>query len=468
MLKTLLVDIPRECQSSQKSGADRATTPLAPIAACNMRGPSIHIALVVLLLASLADAQTLTGTVRNSTTGKPAGGDELILFNLSRGMEESGRIKADAKGNFSFTLDDAQSPHLLRAIHDGVTYHRMAPPGTTSIAIEVYDAARKVDGVGVIADIMRIQTAEGRILVTRDFGVRNASNPPRTQMSERNLEFYVPDGAQFIGGSATATSANGTPLKAAPLPEREKNRYSFIFPLRPGFTHFEVAYQLPYSGSANLDPRSIYPVQNFVVILPKAMQFHAAAGSEDFKLMNDSNQPDANVQVAANTKGGQNLGFNISGDGALETGQQSGTQGSGKREQGSPGGASGSSNSRPGGGLGPPIDAPDPLQEYRWWILGSCAAVMLIGSIYAASRRQSTTPALRHKDFNRANVGTVEGTRAFVGARTNNPMEGIKEELFQIELEHKRGQISQSEYEKAKSALDQTLARALKPQTQKA
>lgn len=469
MMKALLRIIAREYLSNEKARTERATAPLASTAVGTARGASIHIALVVLLLASLAAAQTLTGTVRNSTTGKPSGGDEVILFNLGRGMEESGRIKADAKGNFSLKLDNTESPHLLRAIHDGVTYHRMAPPGTTSVAIEVYDVARKVDGVGVVADIMRIQTTQGHIVVTRDFGVRNASDPPRTQMNERNLEFYIPDGAQLISDSATATSENGNPLKTTPLPERDKNRYSFIFPLRPGFTHFEVSYQLPYSRSANLDPRSIYPLQNFVVILPKAMQFHATPGSAGFKVMNSPNQPDASVRVAANTKGGQNLGFNISGDGALETSQQRGPEGSAKGEQSSTGGTSGTSDSRPGGGLGPPIDAPDPLQKYRWWILASFATAMLLGSIYVASRRRPTTRALRHKDFNGPGDGTGEGTRTFVRARPNsNLMEGIKEQLFQIESKHKQGQISQSEYERAKAALDQTLSRALKLRTQKA
>ena len=46
-------------------------------------------------------------------------------------------------------------------------------------------------------------------------------------------------------------------------------------------------------------------------------------------------------------------------------------------------------------------------------------------------------------------------------------MEGLKEELFQLELEHKQGQISQPEYEKAKAALDATLERALRRQAQK-
>jgi hypothetical protein len=34
--------------------------------------------------------------------------------------------------------------------------------------------------------------------------------------------------------------------------------------------------------------------------------------------------------------------------------------------------------------------------------------------------------------------------------------------LFQLEIEHKQGQISDQEYATAKSALDQTLARAIK------
>jgi hypothetical protein len=484
VLKTLLHVIPKERASSQKVGTRRAPAPLAPTAASNESGASIRFVLVVLLLTSFAAAQTLTGKVNNSTTGKPSDGDEVVVFRLGQGMEESGRTKTDAAGQFSFKLDDPQALHLVRAIHQGVTYHRVALPGTTSVAIEVCDVAKRVEGIQVVVDIVRIQTAQGHILVTRDFGVRNTSNPPRTQMNERNLEFYVPDRAHIIGDSATATSENGNPLKSPPVPEREKNRYSFIFPLRPGFTHFEVAYQLPYSGSANLDPKSIYPLQNFVVILPKAMQFHAAAGSTGFKLMNYPNQPDASVRVAANTRGGQNLAFSISGEGALGTGQQSGTQRSGESEENSAGRAPrADSNKRPGGGLGPPSGAPDPLQKYRWWILGGSAAVLLIGGVWVASRQQSTTRAFRRQkvssslltpqqeegDYQPADASILETARAHGAARLSSVlMDGIKEELFQIEVERRQGQISQTEYEKAKAALDKTLARALRREAQQA
>jgi len=429
----------------------------------------------ILLLASLASAQTLTGTVKNSTTGKPSAGDDVVMFKLGQGMEESGRTKTDAKGQFSFKLD-SQSPHLIRAIHQDVTYHRMAPPGTTSVAIEVYDAAKKVDGIEVVADIMRIQAEQGQILVTREFGVQNTSNPQRTQMNERNLEFYIPDGAHVIDDSATATTEGGNPLKSAPVPEGEKNRYSFIFPLRPGLTRFEVSYQLPYSGSANLDPKSIYPLQHFVVMLPKAMQFNTAATSAGFKLINYPSEPTASVQVASNTTPGQNLAFKVSGEGTLETAQENGAQGTGEDGPTSAPGAQ--SSNRPGGGLGPPIDAPDPLQKYRWWILGGFAAVLLIGGVYVASRQQSAAGAVRSQragsimqeedDYEPAAVSVLQSRSSAVARPTSLLMEGIKEELFQLEVERKQGQISQADYEKAKSALDQTLDRALKREAQKA
>jgi hypothetical protein len=38
----------------------------------------------------------------------------------------------------------------------------------------------------------------------------------------------------------------------------------------------------------------------------------------------------------------------------------------------------------------------------------------------------------------------------------------LKDEIFQLEIEHKQGQISDQEYTKTKAALDETLARAIK------
>jgi hypothetical protein len=454
------------------------------------RAPRV-LSIIVLLLSSLASAQTLTGTVKNSTTGKPGAGDEVVLLSLGQGMEEAGRTKADAKGNFSFKLD-AQGPHLIRVIHQEVTYHRMAPPGTTSVEVEVYDVGKKVEGLEVVADIMRFQASQGQLQVERTFAVTNNSKPPRTQMNEHNLEFYVPDGATI--GEAQAMTAGGQPVKSAPVPEgaNARNKYAFLFPLRPGETRFNVVYTVPYTGSVNVDPKSVYPLEHFVAIAPKSMEFSAAPGT-NFQIAPFPGQPDANVEVASSAGLGQPLAFKLSGEGMLAPPAEDG----GQPSQG--GGSSAQSDNRPGGGLGPPIDAPDPLQKYRWYILGGFAAVLVVGGIFVASRQQAANRAAHSKgksvaslvdndndNDNEDDYAATEAparatsasnarpgdTRPQPAAPRSSPtsmlLEGLKEELFHLEVERQQGRISHQEYETAKSALDQTLQRALKREAQKA
>ncbi len=80
--------------------------------------------------SAAASANTLTGTVTNGTTNKPSAGDDVILIKLAQGMEEAGHTKTDATGKFNLTIEDDGQPHLVRVIHQDVTYHEMAPPGT--------------------------------------------------------------------------------------------------------------------------------------------------------------------------------------------------------------------------------------------------------------------------------------------------------------------------------------------------
>lgn len=432
--------------------------------------PIAKFILTVLLFSAIAEAETLTGSVKNVTTAKPAAGDEVILMNLSQGMVEAGRTKTDARGNFSFKLDDAQAPHLVRALHQSVSYHRMVPPGTTSLNVEVYDAGKQIDGIEVVADIMRLQVEHEELQVKREFAVQNSSKPPRTQVEEHNFEFYIPEGAKIVEGSAA--TEHGNPLKSPPVSESEKNRYSFEFPLRPGTTHFQVIYKLPYSGSASIDPRSLYPLQHFLAIVPKSIEFSPAPGA-NFKPMNDPNQPDANVQIASATAAGQTLAFKIAGVGTLQPRVEGGgTQGDN---------AVATRESRPGGGLGPPIDAPDPLQNYRWYILGGMAAALLVSAIHVARRRQASSRMFPPRRFeeDESVVPLAKAPPGSAGKSSVTPSQShnlqpssvamllseLKEEMFNLELERKRGDISQQEYEKVSAALGLMLDRALKHET---
>lgn len=425
------------------------------------------IALALALSSVLSTAQTLTGHVKNGTSNKSAAGDEVVLLSLGQGMEESGHTKTDAQGNFHFKLDNSGGPHLIRAIHQGVTYHAMVPPGTTSVDVTVYDVSKKLDAISLTADVMRFQARGNELQGIRLFAVNNTSDPPRTQMSDQSFEFYLPEGAQVDQGMAM--TSGGQPLNTVPTPEKEKNRYAFDFPLRPGETQFQVGFHLAYTGALAVDPKVLYPAQHFVVMLPKSMQFTASPGTP-FQAMQDPRQADAIVQVASNTKAGEPLGFKISGTGVLsQPDENAGAPGpapEGNQQAGN--GRAVAPDARPGGGLGPPIDAPDPLEKYRWYLLGGFGVLLAAGAIFILSRSGKPVPV---PDFVASDItvpsAPVGPAKSRSATRSAVLLEALKEELFQLELDRRQGNISQQEYDKAKQALDQTLDRALKRETAK-
>jgi hypothetical protein len=438
----------------------------------------LALAAIVALSLSMASAaaQTLTGTVTNGTTNKPAAGDEVIIINLANGMDVGGTTKVDSAGKFSFKVT-VPGPHLIRAVHQGVTYHQMAPPGVNTADVQVYDVATKVTDLSVTADVLRFQADSGTMQGIRLFVVSNTSSPAKTQMNDHNFEFYLPAGAKIE--QLQARSPNGQPISADAVPQAEKNRYAIAFPLRPGETQFQVEFTLPYSGEIKIDPKPLYSAQHLVIVLPKTMQFKAANPSS-FQSMQDPNQGDSNVEVAQQTKPGQSLGFTLKGNGVIT--ESPGETASGAAQQQEPpqgrdnrSSDNRSSDNRPGGGLGAPIDAPDALQKYRWPILFGFAVLLAIGG-WVVTKRQTgasvaaTSPAKPGAASSvnsaavRPTVTPATSAASPPAAKSSMLLEALKEELFQLEVERKQGKITPADYEKAKAALDQTLERALKRQ----
>ncbi|MGA3089122.1 MAG: hypothetical protein ABSD75_10950 [Terriglobales bacterium] len=417
---------------------------------------SALVAVIVSLTLGSAVAQTLSGTVTNGTTGTPAVGDQVLLINLANGMDVAGTAKVDGSGKFSFPLSGAPGPHLIRAIHQGVTYHQMAPPGVNTADVQVYDVVPKVAGLTVTADVLRFQADSGSMQGIRLFVVNNASTPPKTQMNDHNFEFYVPDRAKIE--QVQARAPNGQPIAAQAVSQSEKNRYTIAFPLRPGETQFQVEFTLPYTGEIKIDPKPLYPAEHLVVVLPKTMQF-TAANPPSFQSMQDPNQGDSNVEVARGTKPGQPLSFTLKGNGVItESPGETASGAAQQQDQQTPQGRENrSGDNRPGGGLGAPIDAPDPLQQYRWPILGGFAVLLAFGGWMVTKRQAATSVAA-----DGASAVTLSPTAGASAAKSSTLLEALKEELFQLEIEIKQGKITSEEYEKAKAALDQTLDRALR------
>src|SRR5260370_10349846 len=169
--------------------------------------------------------QTLSGSVAKGTPNKPAVGDEVILINLTTTMEIAANTKADSNGKFSFKLTGGAGPHLIRAVHQGVTYHQIAPPGVRSVDVNVYDVATKVSGLTVTADVIRFQADSGSMQGVRLFVVNNHSSPAQTQMNDHNFEFYVPPGAKVE--QIHAHAPNGQPTSSEAAPPAAKNPYAF-------------------------------------------------------------------------------------------------------------------------------------------------------------------------------------------------------------------------------------------------
>jgi hypothetical protein len=398
----------------------------------------ISLLAALLVLTAVASAADLTGTVVNGTTSKPAAGAEVVVMSLSQGgMDETGRTRTDSGGRFTLPIANAQTPNLVRVVHQGVSYHKMAPPGTSSVELKVYDTAKKVDGITPTVEVHRYQTNGSSLEVLRLVAVKNTSNPPKTLAAERTLEISLPPDAQV--DSAAVQSPGGQPITTSANPG-EKGKYYFNSPLRPGETRFEIAYRLPYKGEAVIEPKFAARLEHFVVMLPKSMQFQAKAGN--FQPLNDDS---ANVQVSSAVAPGQRLAFVVKGTGTLADSQPQGGQ---TAQGGTQGGAE--MGGRPGGGLGAPSDLPDPLAKWRWYILGGFALVLSAGAVYVIRR-----PAAERVPPGRA---AVPAQPAYNG---NPTLAAFKEELFQLEVDRQQGTISAQEYAEAKAALDRTMKRVL-------
>ncbi len=407
------------------------------------------VAVLCLIVPGVVRADSLTGTVTNRTTGKPAAGVTVTLVDPMGGMAEVATVKSDAQGRFKLTAEAAKGPRLARAERGGVNYFHMITPGTASVELEVYDAAEKVEGIAGSADVLKMQSEGGNLQVAELFAITNQSAPPRTLAAKHTFEFVVPDGAQV--DNASAQGPNGQPIPVTPEATGEKNHYAFAYPLKPGETRFQVSYHLPYSGKASFTPRLTLDFEHYVLATPSAMMI-APANAKQYQTMKD--QPGMNVQISLHAKKGDDLAFTLSGTGAFR-------EEAAADEGGGP--AMGAQDNRPGGGLGKPIDALDALAVTHWYTPWGILAILLILLIGGGIWTHENTR------LEQMQVAVATALPASANATTVNPatvgsdalMTGLKDELFQLELDRQQGKISPEEYASARSALEQTLQRAV-------
>lgn len=424
------------------------------------------LALLALSLPALA-ATPITGTVTNKTTGKPAAGDTVTLIRLAQGMQEATHTTTDASGHYTLQVPD-DGLHLVRVTHDLANYFRPAPAGTTTVDLDVFNAAAHVKGLVSEAQVMRIESdASGTSLrVVENFFLKNDSNPPLTQFSRDPFDFWLPPGATVEG--AAAQSPDGMPVRQAPVPLGDPNHFTFLFPIRPGETRFQITFRLPYTGRLDFAPRLSMPTDTIAIMLPKSMTFKPATGAP---YTNVDDEVNAQTFVARSVSPTSPLGFSLSGTGQLPRDAGSPDQGAQAANpaaaQGAPQGPEAAqpatADTRPGGGLGNPLDEGgnrDPWSKYKWWIL-SGLALLLAAAAGIFLRKPSATSAPLPAPLPAGPLTPAATPQNPGQTHSAQLLHALKEELFALETDHLQQRISTDDYLAQKAALELILRRAL-------
>ena len=149
--------------------------------------------------ATAAGAGTVTGTVRNGTTGKPAASVEMILIQLQGGMQPVANTKTDAEGHYKFDNPSlGAAPMLLRAVYRGVNYHEPVTPGQDHGRRAGFEPTDKPSAFAVTAHAIILQPDGSDLDVGEEYNITNKTQPPLAYYrADGSFLFSLPAGAQL-------------------------------------------------------------------------------------------------------------------------------------------------------------------------------------------------------------------------------------------------------------------------------
>jgi len=408
------------------------------------------------LLAGVAHAGTLHGTVKNGTTGKTAAGVEVILIQLQGGMQPVANTKTDAQGQFSFdnpTL--GTGPMLVRAVFHGVNFHQPATPGKTEMEIDVFDPTQDAKTISVPTHIVIFQPNGPRLVVGEEYSVLNNANPKQAYFrADGNFEFALPDGAQLQ--QAAAWGPSGMPVVQSTI-DKTKNRYAIAYAFRPGESGVRFSYEVPYPGNAaTIKIPTVYPEAKLLVL-----------GAPTLQIAGDG--------LEAN---GQEQGMNIYGRGPLAKDSVYSVSVSGTAP---PPNARGGGDSDGGGQQGqdgapagqvPVTQIPGRLDVLKWPLVVGFLGLFALGAIFLARRPVAvvagvpgaeipvtTVPAAKKVVATKsgAKIAASSPTIDDVDAAVGSSLDSLKDQIFRLELRRQAGTISEEEYAQERARAEKVL-----------
>jgi hypothetical protein len=403
--------------------------------------------LAALAFASTANAGTVTGTVTNGTTGKPAANIQMILIQLQGGMQPVAETKTDAQGKYSF--DNPQlgaGPMLIRAVYRGVNYHDPATPGKTVVDMQVFDPTDKPGAVAITAHAIILQPDGADLDVGEEYNVTNKTNPPLAfYKAGGSFEFSLPEGA--ADNQISAVSSAGMPVIQTTI-DKGKGKEAIAYAFRPGESGIRMSYKVPYANNqAKLTFSSPYAADRVGIFVPPTVQVAATglspAGTEQgfsvYMLQS----------VAANAP------FTVSVSGSAPPPPQGGV--------GTDAGQDASASSA--GAQAPTAMAttlPARLDSLKWTIAIGFAAIFALGLIFLLRRPEMVTdtamdsvpaPGPRQKRGRSKAADAIDD----VNQNVHGSLDQLKENLFKLELRRQAGTIAEEDYAREHARMQKLL-----------
>jgi hypothetical protein len=234
--------------------------------------------LALLLLAAAAARAEVSGVVVNATTGKPQAGSAVTLFKIDQnGPNAVDTIRSEADGAFKFP-NEAQGPVLLQAVHEGVVYSKMLPPGrpTTGVTVEVFNSSPKPGEARVATHMMLLEPMGGELSVSESVIWNNPGKTAYYEAKDGAMRFYLPEAA---GGKVkVSVSAPGSiPIQRGAEKTSQPGIYKVDYAVKPGETRFDLSYTVPMERPAKFAGRVLHKGSPVRIVAPEGVTLKGAA-----------------------------------------------------------------------------------------------------------------------------------------------------------------------------------------------
>ena len=396
-------------------------------------------------------AGTVTGTITNGTTGKPAAGVDVILIQLQGTMKPIATTKTDAEGRYSFDNPAlGAGPMLIRAVYRGVNYHEPATPGKTTVDVQVFEPTDKASAFSVTAHAIILQPSGSDLVVGEEYNISNKTQPPVAYYRPGgSFQFALPDGAQLTDVSVVGTS--GMPVVQSPVDEGN-NKQAIDFPFRPGDSVVRISYHLPYpADQANLHFTSYYSADRLAFFAPPSVHFTGAGFTPGGEAQGFSVY--MRESVAAKTP----IFVSVSGTAPPPAADNGGsTNAANGSDPQNP-----SVNSHADSGQETPVASittlPARLDSLKWILVGGFAALFALGLIYVLRQPEIAVVAAPNEMAAPPAPAGAGKSSSNVDHEVRGSLDQLKDTLLRLELRREAGTIAEDEYVRERDRVQRTL-----------